>query len=115
MVGGFYEGVTSWFGCPVCASMVGGGRAKEVVDEVALCIDGSVCVRGGRCADPAGRLAAGLPDRGYGSDALLQRQGAASESAKPGEPFFGQDGFYEGPKPGYRDNGDGTVTDLNTG
>lgn len=32
-----------------------------------------------------------------------------------GEPFFGQDAFYQGPKPSYRDNGDGTVTDLNTG
>ncbi len=34
---------------------------------------------------------------------------------KLGEPFFGQDAFYEGPQPSYRDNGDGTVTDLNTG
>ena len=34
---------------------------------------------------------------------------------KPGAPFFGQDAFYEGPQPSYRDNGDGTVTDLNTG
>ena len=32
-----------------------------------------------------------------------------------GEPFFGQDAFYQGPKPEYRDNGDGTVSDLNTG
>ena len=34
---------------------------------------------------------------------------------KPGEPFFGQDAFYQGPKPSYRDNKDGTVTDRNTG
>ncbi len=34
---------------------------------------------------------------------------------KPGQPFFGQDGFYDGPQPSYHDNGDGTVTDLNTG
>lgn len=33
---------------------------------------------------------------------------------KPGEPFFGQDGFYEGPQPNYHDNGDGTITDVNT-
>jgi len=33
----------------------------------------------------------------------------------PGEPFSGQDAFYEGAKPAYRDNGDGTVSDLNTG
>jgi hypothetical protein len=34
---------------------------------------------------------------------------------RPGEPFFGQDAFYQGPIPSYRDNGDGTVSDLNTG
>jgi hypothetical protein len=34
---------------------------------------------------------------------------------KPGEPFHGQDAQYDGAKPAYRDNGDGTVTDLNTG
>lgn len=32
-----------------------------------------------------------------------------------GEPFFGQDANYAGSEPAYRDNGDGTVTDLNTG
>jgi hypothetical protein len=34
---------------------------------------------------------------------------------KPGEPFFGQDGSYQGHAPSYRDNGDGTVSDLVTG
>ena len=34
---------------------------------------------------------------------------------KPGEPFYGQDAQYDGIQPAYRDNGDGTVTDLNTG
>ncbi len=33
----------------------------------------------------------------------------------PGEAFFGQDAQYQGHPPAYRDNGDGTVTDLNTG
>ena len=32
-----------------------------------------------------------------------------------GASFYGQDGQYEGNKPSYQDNGDGTVTDLNTG
>jgi hypothetical protein len=32
-----------------------------------------------------------------------------------GEAFFGQDADYEGAQPSYRDNGDGTVSDLNTG
>jgi hypothetical protein len=34
---------------------------------------------------------------------------------KPGRPFYGQDGQHPGPAPSYRDNGDGTVSDLNTG
>ena len=32
-----------------------------------------------------------------------------------GEDFYGQDGNYEGNQPSYLDNGDGTVSDLNTG
>jgi len=32
-----------------------------------------------------------------------------------GEPFFGQDAQYRGLQPSYRDNGDGTVSDLTTG
>jgi hypothetical protein len=34
---------------------------------------------------------------------------------QPGEPFYGQDGQHAGLQPSYVDNGDGTVTDLNTG
>lgn len=33
----------------------------------------------------------------------------------PGERFYGQDAQYAAPAPAYRDNGDGTVSDLNTG
>jgi PKD repeat protein len=33
----------------------------------------------------------------------------------PGQGFYGQDGQVFGNQPGYRDNGDGTVSDLNTG
>ena len=34
---------------------------------------------------------------------------------EPGERFYGQDGSYEGPQPAFRSNGDGTVSDLNSG
>jgi len=34
---------------------------------------------------------------------------------EPGDPYYGQDAQYEGIQPAYKDNGDGTVTDLNTG
>ncbi len=32
-----------------------------------------------------------------------------------GAPLFGQDAQYQGLEPAYRDNGDGTITDINTG
>jgi len=34
---------------------------------------------------------------------------------RAGRPFHGQDAQYQGAQPAYRDNGDGTVSDLNTG
>lgn len=34
---------------------------------------------------------------------------------RPGKPFYGQDAQYQGNQPSYRDNGDGTVSDLVTG
>jgi hypothetical protein len=34
---------------------------------------------------------------------------------EPNKPFYGQDAQYKGSIPSYRDNGDGTITDLNTG
>jgi len=37
------------------------------------------------------------------------------EFPKAGTPFFGQDAHYKGNEPTYRDNNDGTITDLNTG
>lgn len=33
----------------------------------------------------------------------------------PGEPFYGQDASYQHYLPAFLDNGDGTVSDLNTG
>ena len=36
-------------------------------------------------------------------------------SPEEGEPFYGQDAQYDGIQPAYQDNGDGTVTDMNTG
>lgn len=42
-------------------------------------------------------------------------RGQLLAAPKSGEPSYGQDAFYRGPQPSYRDNGDGTVSDLNTG
>jgi len=41
--------------------------------------------------------------------------GQLLKAPKPGEPFFGQDAFYRIHPPSCRDNGDGAVSDLNTG
>ncbi|MCP3996042.1 MAG: hypothetical protein GY722_13420, partial [bacterium] len=38
-----------------------------------------------------------------------------AEAIQCGDDFVGQDAQYEGLQPAYQDNGDGTVTDLNTG
>ena len=32
-----------------------------------------------------------------------------------GQPYYGQDAQYDGVQPAYKDNGNGTVTDINTG
>jgi hypothetical protein len=37
------------------------------------------------------------------------------EYPEAGTPFFGQDAHYQGNEPAYRDNGDGTISDLVTG
>ncbi len=39
----------------------------------------------------------------------------AIDCPAPGNAFFGQDAQYQSHLPSYRDNGDGTITDLNTG
>ncbi|HJN10595.1 MAG: DUF1566 domain-containing protein [Pirellulaceae bacterium] len=50
-----------------------------------------------------------------GQSHCFSDRGQLLKAPQPGEPFFGQDAFYQGPNPNYRDNGNGTVSDLNTG
>jgi len=50
-----------------------------------------------------------------GQTRIFSDRGQLLKVPKPGEPFFGQDAFYRRARPSYRDNGDGTVTNLNTG
>ncbi len=49
-----------------------------------------------------------------GQEKCFDNDGEIS-SPMEGEDFYGQDAQYDGPQPSYDDNGDGTVTDLNTG
>jgi hypothetical protein len=50
-----------------------------------------------------------------GQTTCYDAAGAAVSCPGEGEAFFGQDGNYAGTEAAYADNGDGTVTDLNTG
>ena len=54
-----------------------------------------------------------LPDSGQHN--CYDDDGNVIDGPKPGEPFYGQDAQHQGPEPFYRNNSDGTVTDLNTG
>ena len=61
----------------------------------------------------------GLPARSYAVVDTGQTQcfddAHAITPPQPGGAYYGQDAQYDGPQFAYRDNGDGTVTDLNTG
>lgn len=55
-----------------------------------------------------------LPDTGQ--KLCYDEQGREINCPDPGEPFHGQDAQYQGEEPAYQENnGNGTVTDLNTG
>jgi hypothetical protein len=61
-----------------------------------------------------GAAAAQTPVVDTGQRACYGDHGETS-CPRSGEALFGQDAQHEGLQPAYRDNGDGTVTDLNTG
>ncbi len=50
-----------------------------------------------------------------GQARIFSDHGQLLRAPSIGEAFYGQDGMYEGLAPAYKDNGDGTITDLNTG
>lgn len=54
-----------------------------------------------------------LPDTGQTD--CWDSDGYWIECPSPGQPHYGQDGNYRGPQPWLRDNGNGTISDLNTG
>ena len=54
------------------------------------------------------------PIVGTGQDRCYGNSGAITPP-KPGQSFYGQDAQHPGTAAAYRDNGDGTISDLNTG
>ncbi|MFI3263438.1 MAG: DUF1566 domain-containing protein, partial [Rikenellaceae bacterium] len=56
------------------------------------------------------------PQVATGQVVTYDADGAVLDNIKPGDALYGQDAHYlTGAKMSYKDNGDGTVTDLNTG
>jgi hypothetical protein len=49
-----------------------------------------------------------------GQDLCYDVNGQVIDPA-PGDKLYGQDAQHDGPQPSYQDNGEGTITDLNTG
>ena len=72
-------------------------------------IAGTCCAAGAKPAPPTYCVV------DTGQVQAFSDSGQLPRAPRPGEPFFGQDACYQGPQPGYRDNGDGTISDLNTG
>lgn len=52
---------------------------------------------------------------GTGQSRCYDQRGAMPCPTRPGDSFWGQDAQNQAPRPAYRDNGDGTVSDLVTG
>lgn len=50
-----------------------------------------------------------------GQTSCYDAAGREMPAPQPGQPFHGQDAQHDGPLPAYRDDGDGTVSDLVTG
>lgn len=65
------------------------------------------------CLFIGGVFADGVVDTGQTS--CYDTGGTSISCPSQGEALFGQDANYRGAAPAYQDNGDGTVTDLNTG
>lgn len=65
-------------------------------------------------APPLPLAAAGFPVVGTGQERCYD-DSRETTCPLPGQPFYGQDAQSQSLAPAYRDNGDGTVTDLRTG
>ena len=88
-------------------------RAHCMIVVFAVCGAWAVGPGRARAKGPAAPAAYRVVDTGQRH--CFSDTGQLRTAPRAGEAFFGQDAFYQGPQPSYRDNGDGTVSDLNTG
>ena len=86
---------------------------RNLIAGMALCVACACCAAEVKPLAPAARLTYCVVDTGQVH--AFSDAGQLLKAPRPGEPFFGQDACYQGPQPIYRDNRDGTVTDLVTG
>jgi hypothetical protein len=63
----------------------------------------------------AAALAADFSIVDTGQNGCYDNAGFEIDCPSSGEAYFGQDAQHAGAQPAYKDNGDGTITDLNTG
>jgi len=82
------------------------------IAAAALAIALAACLGHGLAASDGASLSYPIVDTGQ---TACYGDGPEIAPPAPGEPFHGQDAQYAGAQPSYRDNGDGTVTDLVTG
>lgn len=93
--------------------------SRVILVGIDLALAGCNASSGSTSANPAptgsaSSLSYAVVDTGqticYGNTSPL-----SAAPASPGDPFYGQDAQFTGLQPAYQDNGDGTVTDLETG
>ena len=77
----------------------------------AICVPGC----GGAGGDEATTVASGSSTIVDTAQTTCYSDTGSTAAPAPGQAFYGQDAQFNGAQPAYRDNGDGTVTDLNTG
>lgn len=86
--------------------------------QIAFWVTALLCVPAGLQAHQ--RPDSPSPSRPYqivdtGQTRVFDDRGQLRQPPAPDSPFYGQDAQYQAAAPAYRDNGDGTVSDLNTG
>jgi len=91
------------------------GKAKAILLAVTVALVVATCLLSPQSKTSPSEPALSYPIVSTGQIECFDDEGRIIPPPKPGEPFYGQDAQIPQRSPAYRDNGDGTVTDLNTG
>jgi hypothetical protein len=91
------------------------GKVKAILLAVTVALVVATCLLSPQSKTSPSEPALSYPIVSTGQTECFDDEGRIIPPPKPGEPFYGQDAQIPQRSPAYRDNGDGTVTDLNTG